>query len=154
MEATRTMPRPGQVISGTHGFLWWNNDICYEITSWEAKVKTNRETIQFSGEMWEDSKLMSVSGTWTAKIKKIYSRGKTYAEKLSNGTDERLTLISKLADPDNGGTERVQIMNAWLDEVTLQAFESGKITEDEFSGGFVGFKYLDEITDPCAAQTK
>ena len=94
-------------------------------------------------------KLMGVSGTWTAKIKKIYSRGKTYAEKLSAGFDERLSLISKLEDPDNGGTERVQLMSCWLDELTLQAFENGKITEDEFSGGFVGFKYLDTIADPC-----
>lgn len=50
---------------------------------------------------------------------------------------------------DNGGTERVQLMSCWLDELTLQAFENGKITEDEFSGGFVGFKYLDTIADPC-----
>lgn len=38
-------------------------------------------------------------------------------------------------------------MSCWLDELTLQAFENGKITEDEFSGGFVGFKYLDTIAD-------
>ena len=95
--------------------------------------------------MWDDSKLMGVSGTWTAKIKKIYSRGKTYAEKLSAGIDERLSLISKLEDPDNGGTERVQLMSCWLDELTLQAFENGKITEDEFSGGFVGFKSIDSV---------
>ena len=63
--------------------------------------------------------------------------------------DERLSLISKLEDPDNGGIERVQLMSCWLDELTLQAFENGKITEDEFSGGFVGFKYLDTIADPC-----
>ena len=50
----------------------------------------------------------------------------------------------------------VRIFNAtvdWLKPTGVQAFESGKITEDEFSGGFVGFKYLDEITDPCTAQT-
>ncbi len=50
-----------------------------------------------------------------------------------------------MEDPDNGGIERVQLMSCWLDELTLQAFENGKITEDEFSGGFVGFKYLDTI---------
>ena len=131
MAGERKLPAVGKVISGTHGYFWWNNSICYEITSFEAKIKTNRETINFSGQMWDDSKLMGVSGTWTAKIKKIYSRGKTYAEKLSAGIDERLSLISKLEDPDNGGTE------------------NGKITEDEFSGGFVGFKYLDTIADPC-----
>ena len=57
--------------------------------------------------------------------------------------------LYQLEDPDNGGTERVQLMSCWLDELTLQAFENGKITEDEFSGGFVGFKYLDTIADPC-----
>lgn len=149
MAGERKLPAVGKVISGTHGYFWWNNSICYEITSFEAKIKTNRETINFSGQMWDDSKLMGVSGTWTAKIKKIYSRGKTYAEKLSAGIDERLSLISKLEDPDNGGTERVQLMSCWLDELTLQEFENGKITEDEFSGGFVGFKYLDTIADPC-----
>ncbi len=150
MPKNRTKPAIGKVISGTHGYFWWDGAICYEITSFEAKIKANRETINFSGDMWDDSKLMSVSGTWTAKIKKIYSRGMEYAEKLAQGLDPRLTLISKLADPDNGGTERVQINSCWLDELTLQAFENGKITEDEFSGGFVGFKYLDTIADPCA----
>lgn len=145
----RTMPRAGQVISGTHGFFWWNNSICYEITSFEAKLKTNRETINFAGEMWDDSKLTGVSGTWNAKIKKVYSRGKKYAEALANGKDERITLIAKLEDPDNGGIERVQLKSCWLDELTLQAFENGKLIEDEFSGGFVGFKYLDDIDDPC-----
>lgn len=146
----RKMPRVGQVISGTHGYFWWNGDICYEITSFEAKLKTNRETINFAGQMWDDSKLMSVSGEWSAKVKKIYSRGKVYAEKLSQGIDERLTLTSKLEDPDNGGTERIQLTSCWLDELTLQSFENGKLAEDEFSGGFTGFEYLDTITDPCA----
>ncbi len=69
---------------------------------------------------------------------------------MSQGIDERLTLVSKLEDPDNGGTGVFSFLSCWLDELTLQAFENGKITEDEFSGGFVGFKYLDTIEDPCA----
>lgn len=149
MATDRRKPAVGKVISGTHGYLWWNGDLCYEVTSFEAKLKTNRETINFSGDMWDDSKLMGMSGTWSAKIKKIYSRGKEYAESLAAGIDERLSLIGKLADPDNGGTERVQLKSCWLDELTLQAFENGKLAEDEFSGGFTGFTYLDDIADPC-----
>ena len=147
--AERFKPAIGKVISGTHGFLWWNGSICYEVTSFELKLKTNRETIQFSGDMIEDSKLMSISGEWNAKVKKVYSRGKEYAEKLIKGVDERLTLIGKLADPDNGGIERVQAVGCWLDELTLMAFENAKISEAEFSGGFVDFAYLDSIADPC-----
>ena len=69
----------GKLIIGKQGYFLLYKIICYLITSFEAKIKTNRETINFSGQMWDDSKLMGVSGTWTAKIKKIYSRGKTYA---------------------------------------------------------------------------
>ena len=58
MAGERKLPAVGKVISGTHGYFWWNNSICYEITSFEAKIKTNRETINFSGQMWDDSKLM------------------------------------------------------------------------------------------------
>lgn len=35
----RIKPSPGKVISGTHGYFWWNNDICYEVTSFEAKLR-------------------------------------------------------------------------------------------------------------------
>ena len=46
MAGERKLPAVGKVISGTHGYFWWNNSICYEITSFEAKIKTNRETIR------------------------------------------------------------------------------------------------------------
>ena len=42
MAGERKLPAVGKVISGTHGYFWWNNSICYEITSFEAKIKTNR----------------------------------------------------------------------------------------------------------------
>ena len=36
MAGERKLPAVGKVISGTHGYFWWNNSICYEITSFEA----------------------------------------------------------------------------------------------------------------------
>ncbi len=147
--ADRAMPRAGQVISGTHGFLWFDGNIAYEVSNFEAKIETDREDVTFSGQMTKDSKLMGVSGTWSATVRKIYSRSKDIAESIMQGKDPRSTLIGKLADPDNGGTERVQFSNCWFDEVTLMAFENGSICEDELSGGFTAFKYLDSINDPC-----
>lgn len=147
--ADRSMPRAGQVISGTHGYLWFDGSIVYEVSSFEAKIETDREDLTFAGQMIKDSKLMSVSGTWTATIKKIYSRSKSICESLMEGVDPRSTLMGKLADPDNGGTERIQLSNCWFDEATLMSFEGGSICEDELSGGFTGMKYLDEIKDPC-----
>lgn len=85
MAGQRTMPKVGAVISGTHGYFWWNNSICYEITSFEAKIKTNRETINFSGQMWDDSKLMGVSGSWTAENKEGLFKRKDICRKIVTG---------------------------------------------------------------------
>lgn len=147
--ADRKKPLPGQIISGTHGYLWLDGDITYEVSKVELKIKTNRETVQFAGDMMEDSKLMSISGTFSVTVRKVFSRAKKYVEQIAAGKDPRSTIITKLSDPDNGGVERIQVDNCWFDEITLAAFESGKICEDELSGGFTGFKYLDTIEDPC-----
>ena len=37
MAGERKLPAVGKVISGTHGYFWWNNSICYEITSFEDR---------------------------------------------------------------------------------------------------------------------
>lgn len=134
------------VISGTHGYLWINDDICYEVSSFEVKLKINGETITFAGEMMEDRKLMGLSGTWSVKVKKVYSRSRDIAEELLEGKDPRMSLTGKLADPDSFGTEMIKITNCWLDELTIQQFEHGKIAEDELSGGWTGLQYLDSIS--------
>lgn len=138
-----------KTISGTHGMVWWNGEACYEIVSFEAKLKPNRETIQQAEEMGEDTKLMGYSGTWSAKLRKLHSRSADVAEAIKAGKDVRVNLTSKIADPDNGGTERIQLSSCWFDELTLQSFEAGKLVEDDYSGGFKDFNYLDRISDPC-----
>lgn len=140
-------PTGRRLISGTHTTLWWNGDICYEASGIEIKLKANREQVQFPGDMTEDSKLMSVSGTYTVKIKKIYSRSAEFAEQMIKGIDPRITLIAKIADPDSYGHERVQINNAWFDEIPVFTSETGKIIEEEYSGGFTGLKFLDKISE-------
>ena len=80
MAGERKLPAVGKVISGTHGYFWWNNSICYEITSFEAKIKTNRETINFSGQMWDDSKLMGVRYLDSENKKDLFKRQNVFGE--------------------------------------------------------------------------
>ena len=49
------------IISGTHGKVWWDDSVIYEISSFEATLDTDREDVTFAGDMIKDSKLMSVS---------------------------------------------------------------------------------------------
>ena len=47
MAGERKLPAVGKVIISHHGYLSRNNSICYQITTNEEKIKTNRETINF-----------------------------------------------------------------------------------------------------------
>lgn len=137
------------IISGTHCKTWWDGSVIYEGSSIEINVETNRETVTFAGDMVEDSKLMSTKGTFTLKVRKVFSRGKKYAEAFMQGRDPRSSMVSQLADPDayGGGYEKVQIFNCWFEKVPVLTAEHGKIVEEEYTGGFTGLKFLSSI-DP------
>lgn len=137
------------IISGTHGKTWWDGSAIYEVSSMEVKLKTNREAVTFSGDMIEDSKLMSVSGEFTLKVRKVFSRSKKYVEAYMQGKDPRAEIITQLKDPDayGGGYEKVQLFNCWFNDLPVTGGENGKIVEEEYSGGFTGLKFLSSI-DP------
>ena len=139
-------PTAPRVISGTHGFVYWDNEVVFEVNFAEATLKPDREDVTFAGDMWKDSKLMAVGGEWKIKVKKVFSRARALAEEFSKGRDPRSELIYKLADPDAFGAERIALHNCWFNDLTLMSFENGKTVEEEFSGGFTSFDYLDSIT--------
>lgn len=39
------------IISGTHGKVWWDDSVIYEISSFEATLDTDREDVTFAGDM-------------------------------------------------------------------------------------------------------
>lgn len=135
------------IISGTHSKTWWDGSVIYEGSKIEVALDADREDVTFSGDMVKDSKLLSLSGTFTLTIRKVFSRGKKYAEAFMRGEDPRFELISQLKDPDayGGGYEKFQILNCWLNKVPITSAESGKIVEEEYTGGFTGLKFLSSI---------
>ena len=138
-------PTAPRVMSGTHGYLYWDNEIVFEVYSAEAKIKPDREDITFSGDVWKDNKILAMSGEFSFKIRKVFSRSKKLAEAFSQGKDPRSELIFKLTDPDAYGAERVALHNCWFNDLSIAGFENGKVTEEEFSGGFGSFDYLDSV---------
>ena len=48
-------------------------------------------------------------------------------------------MVARLEDPDNGGYETIQLDNCWYNDVSLMNFETGKIVEEEVSGGFTDY---------------
>ena len=129
-------PRGNQLCSGTFGKLWIDGMLAYEVYKFEAKEKTNRESVSFAGDTTNDSKLMGVDYEFSYTVRKVYSRGKAIADGHKKGQDTRHTLVARLEDPENGGYETIQLDNCWYNDVSLMNFENGKIVEEEFSGGF------------------
>ncbi|QNB48209.1 terminase [Thermanaerosceptrum fracticalcis] len=129
--------RGNQQLSGSWGQLWWNGELIIEVESFEAKVTANREDVAIGMDV--DSKITSLKGEGSFKIKKVYTRGidKMLASWV-RGEDPRAQLVGKLSDPDAVGkqTERVVFNNVWFNEITLMQFEKGQKLEREFPFGF------------------
>ncbi|MCT4583367.1 MAG: phage tail tube protein [Peptostreptococcaceae bacterium] len=124
-------------ILGTHGQMWWDNELVYEVESIEAKTTAVREKVTMAGSMDEDSKITGFKSEGNFKIKKVYSRGvKKIVDAWKEGKDIRSKLVVKLADPDSFGTERVVIDNIWFNEVVLAQFEMGKRLDRTYKFGF------------------
>lgn len=124
-------------ILGTHGQMWWDNELVYEVESIEAKTTALREPVAMAGSMDEDSKIVGFRSEGNFRIKKVYSRGlEKIVSAWKQGRDIRSKLVVKLADPDAYGTERVVINDIWFNEVVLAQFEMGKKLDRTYSFGF------------------
>lgn len=94
----------------------------------------------------KDSKMTGLTGEWSMKVKKVFSRGaQLLSEKIKKGIDVRIQIISKIDDPDAYGSERLVIENAWFNELTLQKFENAKMIDEEYSGGFTDYYFPDLV---------
>jgi len=139
-------PTAPRVMNGKWGMLYWDGEPVFEIDSFEAKIKIDREDLEFAGEMSKDSKMVGFTGEYSFKIKKVYSRGQTkMADAIKRGIDVRSQLIGKVDDPDAFGSERVVLSNCWFNELTLMKFEVGKKLEEEYSGGFTDYDFPDLV---------
>jgi len=133
-------------MNGKWGMVYLDGEPVWETDSYEAKLKIEREDIDFVMQMAKDSKMTGLTGEWSLKIKKVFSRGAILlADKVKAGNDVRVQIISKLADPDAFGSERLVVENAWFNELTLQKFENSKMIDEEFSGGFTDFYFPDLV---------
>ena len=115
-----------RVMSGTWGQIWLDNELVAECYKFQAKITYNKDEITLCGQLMTDSKITNAKGTGSIGMYKVNSRMiKTIGEKILNGHDVRFTIISKLADPDAYGHERVAIKNVSFDDLTLADWEAG-----------------------------
>ena len=139
------MPRATQDVAyrgrrrwnGSHGKVWWDGELLFEISKYECKVIVNREDVLIGNSV--DSKIVSLQGQGSFTIKSVINRNiNAYLEEYKAGRDPRATLVGLIDDPDavDGQKERCSVDNVWFNELTLLAFEKGQVVEKEYPFGF------------------
>jgi len=134
-----------RVMNGTFGQLWEDSVEIAEVSSFQAKITKNYDTIQMCRQMMEDRKLISIKGTGSMTLHKVYSRGADDAENALAGHDVRKTLVGALDDPDAYGAERVALYGVSYDEQTLADWAAAKSGTLTIPFQFTGFQYLDKV---------
>ena len=135
-----------RVISGTWGELWLDGDRVGEVFKFQAKMNLNKEEVPMIGEMWADSKVKSISGRGSVGLYKVNSRMiSKIGDAMARGQDPRFKIISKLADPDSFGHERIVVNDVSFDDVTLADWDAAVLGKIECPFTFRGYRPLDRI---------
>jgi hypothetical protein len=124
---------PKLAISGTHGQAWIDGELFAEIHGLQAKVNILKEDVPMCGtNNGTGKKMMGWEGTGSLRFTKINSKLlKKQLELLKQSKELSFTIVSKLADPSNYGSERVVIRNCTFDDVTIADWEAKTIIQEE-----------------------
>ncbi|MCB2300933.1 phage tail tube protein [Clostridium tagluense] len=135
-----------RIISGTWGECWLDTDKVAECHGIQAKVEFKKEDIKICGSMGDDTKTVSFKCKGSMKLYKVNSRmAKKIGDEVRQGKDARYTIISKLADPDSFGSEKIVLKGVSFDDLTLMNWEAGKNGDIEVPFTFSDYEYLDMI---------
>lgn len=133
-------------ISGSFGTLWLDNEQVGECYGLQAKISFTKEDVSIPGQLMTDTKIKSSKGTGTLKLYKTNSRmAIKLAEAHKNGLDVRCTIISKLADPDSYGAERIAVKGVSFDDLILADWEAGNLGKNDVPFTFTDYEPLDLI---------
>lgn len=136
-----------RIINGTWGEVWLDSDKLSECYGLQAKIDIKKEDVQICGKLAVSKKITGWEGKGSLKLHKVNSRmALELAELIKNGRDVRFTVISKLADPDAFGNERIAVKGVSFDDLTLADWEAGKNGEVEAPFTFDDYEFIDAIT--------
>ncbi|WP_186424160.1 phage tail tube protein [Lacrimispora celerecrescens] len=138
--------RAENVINGTHGEMWFDGDYMAEVLSCKGELNIKYAAITRVRHLIDGQKMTGIEGKGDFKLHKISS---TVMSKVSNalkqGKTPSFTIISKLADPDAMGAERVVFYHCKLDKAILADWEAQKNSEESYSFTFEDWEILDKI---------
>lgn len=137
-----------RVINGTYGEIWLDGELLGECFALQAKVTITKADVIMCGKASKSQKMVGWEGKGTLKLNKVNSR---MINKLGNniklGKQTTCTIISKLADPDSFGTERVVLKGVSFDDLTLVDWEAKKNAQNDCPFTFEDYDFIDLIAN-------
>lgn len=134
-----------RVVSGTFGEVWLDGEAIAECYGCQAKVQINSEAITLTGQFMEDYKSMNGKGTGSLSLYKVDSGMIQRMQGILKGRIPVFTVVSKLADPDAAGAERVALYGVQFTDLTLLDWQRAAVGKVTAPFTFRSFELLDAI---------
>lgn len=135
-----------QVINGTWGECWIDDTYMAEVTSFKLGINANYTAVTRTRNLVDGQKLTGIEPKGEVKLHKVSSFvSKKISDALKQGKAPSFKIISKLADPDAVGAERVVAYGCKFDKAILADWEAGKTGEESYSFTAEDWDYLDSI---------
>jgi len=133
-----------QVMNGTQGEVWIDGDYMAQIVEMKAQVTLNKAAVSIVKTLSEQYKVTGYTCKGSLKMNKVssYMINKMNTN-MKAGKQTICTIISKLADPDAIGTERVVIKDAVFDDLVLIDWAAKKNGEESYNFTFSDWDILD-----------
>lgn len=139
---------PEKTINGTFGELWIDDYYLAEVTGLEAKATLEKTEVNQTGTLAKGYKITGLDCKGTIKLNKVTSYFiNLLSANTKAGKQTTCTIISKLADPDSNGSERIKLTGCTFDELTLASWEAKKLGEESIPFSFTGWELLDTISN-------
>jgi len=136
----------GKVINGTFGECWFDGEYMAEVKKLRLEVSIEYEEVVKVRSLTPGQKMTAVKPEGEVTFEKVSSTvTKKVAAAVQAGRSPRFTIISKLADPEAFGAERVVAYNCAFERLVLADWEHGSLTDENYSFKFEEFELLDTI---------
>lgn len=135
-----------QVINGTWGELWVDDEYIGEVISCKGEVSISYTDVSMVRSLTAGKKMTKLEGKGSIKLHHVRSNiSKAISDKVKRGQTPDFKIVAKLADPDALGAERVVFYHCKLDKAILMDWEVQKNTEESYSFTFEDWAFLDDI---------
>ena len=137
---------PKRAINGNFGELLLNGELVRETTALQAKVQIDFKPVPMCGVRGKKQKSAGWSGNGSITMTKVNSRMATLiADEIKAGRTPEFVAISKLADPDAWGAERVVLKGVTFTELTLADWSAETIGTVTQPFTFYDYEFIDWI---------